>query len=79
MGNSNTKRLVLLSVDPRPLDKNVPANFLQNLVFNKFMYTKQDFYEGQLEKLGLLAYEVALLRGADIDRPRNLAKSVTVE
>ena len=42
------------SVDPRPLDKNVPANFLQNLVFNKFMYTKQDFYEGQLEKLGLL-------------------------
>ena len=42
------------SVDPRPLDKNVPANFLQNLVFNKFMYTKQDFYESQLEKLGLL-------------------------
>ena len=42
------------SVDPRPLDKNVPANFLQNLVFNKFMYTKQDFYEGQLEKLGLM-------------------------
>ena len=42
------------SVDPRPLDKNVPANFLQNLVFNKFMYTKQDFYEGQLHKLGLM-------------------------
>ena len=42
------------SVDPRPVDKNVPANFLQNLVFNKFMYTKQDFYEKQLEKLGLM-------------------------
>ncbi len=42
------------SVDPRPLDKNVPANMLQNLVFNKFMYTKQDFYEEQLEKLGLM-------------------------
>ena len=42
------------SVDPRPVDKNVPANFLQNLVFNKFMYTKQDFYEGQLNKLGLM-------------------------
>ena len=27
------------SVDPRPVDKNVPANFLQNLVFNKFLYT----------------------------------------
>ncbi len=42
------------SVDPRPLDKNVPASFLQNFVFNKFMYTKQDFYEKQLEKLGLM-------------------------
>jgi predicted aconitase len=42
------------SVDPRPLDKNVPANFLQNLVFNKFMYTKQAYYEEQLEKLGLM-------------------------
>ena len=42
------------SVDPRPLDKNVPANVLQNFVFNKFMYTKQDFYENQLEKLGLM-------------------------
>jgi len=42
------------SVDPRPLDKNVPANFLQNFVFNKFMYTKQGFYEEQLEKLGLM-------------------------
>ena len=42
------------SVDPRPIDKNVPANFLQNLVFNKFMYTKQSFYEGQLDQLGLM-------------------------
>jgi len=42
------------SVDPRPLDKNVPANFLQNFVFDKFMYTKQDFYEDQLVKLGLM-------------------------
>ncbi len=42
------------SVDPRPIDKNVPANFLQNFVFNKFMYTKQDFYEGQLKELGLM-------------------------
>jgi len=42
------------SVDPRPLDKNVPASFLQNFVFNKFMYTKQDFYEKQLRELGLI-------------------------
>ena len=42
------------SVDPRPVDKNVPANFLQKLIFNKFMYSKQDFYEGQLKELGLM-------------------------
>jgi glucosamine--fructose-6-phosphate aminotransferase (isomerizing) len=29
--------------------------------------------------LQLLAYEIALLRGCDVDKPRNLAKSVTVE
>ena len=29
--------------------------------------------------LQLLSYHVALLRGTDVDRPRNLAKSVTVE
>lgn len=29
--------------------------------------------------LQLLSYEIALLRGCDVDKPRNLAKSVTVE
>ena len=42
------------SADPRPLDPNVPSSFLQNFVFNHFMYTKQDFYEDQLQKLGLM-------------------------
>ncbi len=42
------------SLDPRPVDKNVPANFLQNFIFNKIMYSKQDFYEGQLQQLGLM-------------------------
>ncbi len=42
------------SMDPRPVDKNVPANFLQNFVFDKFMYTKQATYEVQLDKLGLM-------------------------
>jgi glucosamine--fructose-6-phosphate aminotransferase (isomerizing) len=27
----------------------------------------------------LLAYRVAVLKGTDVDQPRNLAKSVTVE
>ena len=42
------------SVDPRPLDKNVPANFLQNFVFNNFMYSRQEAYEKQLQQLGLM-------------------------
>ena len=29
--------------------------------------------------LQLLAYHIATLRGTDVDQPRNLAKSVTVE
>lgn len=41
------------SVDPRPLDPNVPSNLLQDLVF-KFMYIKQTSYEAQLQKLGLV-------------------------
>ena len=42
------------SVDPRPVDKNVPANFLQNFIFNKIMYATQEQYEGQLKELGLM-------------------------
>ena len=42
------------SVDPRPLDPNVPKNFLQNIIFNVAMYSKQNFYEDQLQKLGLM-------------------------
>lgn len=42
------------SADPRPYDPNVPADFLKKLIFKKFMYNKQDFYEDQLQKLGLL-------------------------
>ena len=42
------------SVDPRPLDKNVPANFLQNFIFKKIMYATQEQYEQQLRQLGLM-------------------------
>ena len=42
------------SVDPRPVDKNVPANFLQNFIFNKIMYATQGSYEQQLNELGLM-------------------------
>ncbi|MCQ2544261.1 MAG: aconitase X catalytic domain-containing protein [Lachnospiraceae bacterium] len=42
------------SMDPRPLDPNVPSNFLQNFVFKNFMYTRQEEYEKQLKQLGLM-------------------------
>ena len=45
------------SVDPKPVDPMVPSNFAKNLVFNKFMYTKQDSYDEQLRKLGLVSDE----------------------
>ncbi len=43
------------TVDPRPIDPKVPANLLQKAIFNLAMYTKQDEYEEQLKKLGLLS------------------------
>lgn len=43
------------TMDPRPLDKHVPSNLIQDLVFKKFMYSEQARYEKQLEKLGLLS------------------------
>ena len=41
------------TADPRPLDDKVPASFLENLVFKKFMYNQQARYESQLQKLGV--------------------------
>ena len=50
-GNVSTQKF---SVDPRPLDKNVPSNFLQDFIFKNFMYSKQYDYEKQLNALGLM-------------------------
>ncbi|NLY87888.1 MAG: DUF521 domain-containing protein [Clostridiales bacterium] len=43
----------LFSVDPWPLDKNVPSNFIQNILF-KVMYSNQTDYDKQLKKLGIM-------------------------
>lgn len=44
------------TLDPRPIDyENVKCNFLEKLIFNKFMYAKQEDYEAQLQKIGLLS------------------------
>ncbi len=42
------------TVDPRPIDyENVKCNFLEKFVFNKKMYSEQEKYEAQLQKVGL--------------------------
>ena len=43
-----------ISADPRPLDANVPSNFLQDFIFKNFMYSKQKEYEEQLNTHGLM-------------------------
>ena len=50
---SGIKSQQLFSADPRPTDKNVPKNLLQDIVF-KVMYVPQKRYEKQLKQIGLL-------------------------
>ncbi len=50
-GNVSTQKF---SVDPRPLDGDVPSSFLQDFIFKNFMYSKQKDYEEQLNTLGLM-------------------------
>ncbi len=50
-GNASKQKF---SADPRPLDKNVPSNLLQDFIFKNFMYSRQADYEEQLKKLGLM-------------------------
>ena len=42
------------TADPRPLDKNVPSSFIEDIVFKKIMYSQQDRFEEQLRKLGIV-------------------------
>ena len=41
------------TADPKPLDPNVPSSPLDDLVFKKLMYNRQERYEQQLQKLGI--------------------------
>ena len=47
------------SIDPKPLDPDIPVSPLQDLVFRKFMYNKQDAYEEQLRKVGWMNDDAA--------------------
>ena len=41
------------TADPKPLDPKVPSSPLEDLVFKKLMYNRQERYEEQLKKLGI--------------------------
>ena len=41
------------TADPTPLDPKVPSSPLEDLVFKKLMYNRQERYEQQLKKLGI--------------------------
>jgi glucosamine--fructose-6-phosphate aminotransferase (isomerizing) len=61
------------------VDEMTPSVFLapHGAVYDKVMSNLQPLVVAI--PLQLLAYHIALCRGCDIDKPRNLAKSVTVE
>ncbi|MEJ5227318.1 glutamine--fructose-6-phosphate transaminase (isomerizing) [Thermodesulfovibrio sp.] len=62
---SNTKKDKLIRLSDRFIHVEGINSYLNTILFSI--------------PLQLLAYHVALLRGCDVDQPRNLAKSVTVE
>jgi glucosamine 6-phosphate synthetase-like amidotransferase/phosphosugar isomerase protein len=45
----------------------------------KSTYKRKAFWKPESVPLQLLAYHISVRRGCDVDQPRNLAKSVTVE
>src|SRR3990167_532350 len=60
---------------------NEPAEFFGKNITHIAMPTMPDFIApiAYTIPLQLLAYHIAVLKGTDVDQPRNLAKSVTVE
>ena len=68
-------KLIIITDCPERFESNLGATFIpmpscESRLLHPILYTIP---------LQLLAYHVALMRGTDIDQPRNLAKSVTVE
>ena len=52
---------------------------LQNLDKTKYKTAAVGACPGRQPNQQFTTYHIALLRGCDVDKPRNLAKSVTVE
>lgn len=62
------------TVDPRPMDKNVPSNPIMDLITKKFMYTKQASYEEQLAAVGLESKETGFTCACYFDEVGNTPK-----
>ena len=81
---SNIKETIARGADVTLLttDKIMKEYKSSNFYNNKIVVTDQTAFTEPLiisPTFQLLSYEIAKLRGEDIDQPRNLAKSVTVE
>lgn len=81
---SNIKETIARGADVTLLttDKIMKEYKSSNFYNNKIVVTNQTAFTEPLiisPNFQLLSYEIAKLRGEDIDQPRNLAKSVTVE
>ncbi len=69
------KGILIALIDERSRDLARIANFMLEIPLTDPIVTPMLF----TVPLQLFAYHVAVLRGTDVDQPRNLAKSVTVE
>ena len=74
-------KIRIIEERPKPLH-NIDMYYLYD--FSKYKILLDDYNEilnplMAIIPMQLLAYNIAKLKGCDIDKPRNLAKSVTVE
>ena len=50
---SGTVSKQAFTVDPKPMDKNVPSSLIEDIVFKAVMYSAQKPYDEQLRKMGI--------------------------
>lgn len=64
------------------LTSDLGAEQISSMARNTFVLPHSDFFSTPIiysVAVQLIAYKVAVLKGLNVDKPRNLAKSVTVE
>lgn len=78
---SNTAEVICRGADILALTFGDNPALLQNAAFSVILPETDPIFSASLSviPLQLLAYHISLAKGLDVDKPRNLAKSVTVE